>query len=131
MSETTKGVTAATVRFGPGHISTPNAKSSPFAILSANFLALVAISCASLGLWRLGTDLDLTGNFVFQNGFLSHSQVWIGLAVAVQYTSWRLTHCPSSDPRRENDISQMAEPVVVRATANLKAETESAVGVAL
>jgi hypothetical protein len=44
-----------------------------------------------MGLWRVGTDLDWAGGFVFQNGFLSHWQVCIGAAVAVQYASRRLT----------------------------------------
>ena len=37
-----------------------------------------------------GTDLDWAGGFVFSEGFLSHWQVWIGAAVAMQYGSWRL-----------------------------------------
>jgi hypothetical protein len=60
-------------------------------MLAASLLTLVAISCASLGLWRMGADLDWAGEFVFRNGFLSHWQVWIGAAVGVQYTSWRLS----------------------------------------
>lgn len=60
------------------------------AMLSASLLTLVAISCGSLGLWRMGTDLEWTGDFVIQQGFLSHWQVWIGLATGMQYTSWWL-----------------------------------------
>lgn len=60
-------------------------------MLSANLLTLLALSCASLGLWRMGTDLGWAGDFVFQSGFLSHWQVWIGAAIGVQYASGRLT----------------------------------------
>ena len=59
-------------------------------MLSANLLTLFAISCGSLGLWRVGTDLAWTESFVIQKGFLSHWQVWIGAAAGMQYTSWRL-----------------------------------------
>jgi hypothetical protein len=65
-------------------------KNSRIAILSASLLTLGAISCASLGLWRMGSDLDWTGDFVVKSGFLSHWQVWIGAAVGMQYTSWWL-----------------------------------------
>ena len=60
-------------------------------MLAGSLLTLVAISCASLGLWRMGVDLDWAGGFVFETGFLSHWQVWVGVAVGVQYTSFRLT----------------------------------------
>jgi hypothetical protein len=65
--------------------------SGRIALLSANLLTLVAISCGSLGLWRIGTDLAWAGDFVIPAGFLSHWQVWIGAAVGMQYTSWWLT----------------------------------------
>jgi hypothetical protein len=66
-------------------------KNSRIATLTASLLTLVSISCASFGMWRIGTDLDWAGDFVFPQGFLSHWQVWIGAAIAVQYTGWRLT----------------------------------------
>ena len=56
-------------------------------------MTLIAISCASLGLWRVGSDLGWAGGFVLQKGLLSHWQVWIGAAVGVQYASARLTRC--------------------------------------
>ncbi len=66
-------------------------KNSRIAMLAASLLTLVAISCGSLGLWRLGSDLDWAGDFVISRGLLSHWQVWIGTAIAVQYGAWRLT----------------------------------------
>jgi len=59
---------------------TVEAKKGRIAMLSASLLTLVAISCASLGLWRVGADLDWAGDFVIQDGILSHWQVWIGSA---------------------------------------------------
>lgn len=63
---------------------------SRIAALCANLLILIAIACASMGLWRMAADLDWAGDFVFQSGLLSHWQVWIAAAVGVQYVSWRL-----------------------------------------
>jgi hypothetical protein len=106
MVDTTTELMVVTVRFGPGHPSMPNRRNSPISvqisrsarsfvgempaitILSASPLTLVAISCATFGLWRVGTDLEVVHDFVFQNGFLSHWQVWSGFAVGVQYASW-------------------------------------------
>ena len=80
------------IRFGRGPVvMRRQGKNSRMAMLAASLLTLVAISCASLGLWRLGTDLDWAGDFVFSHGLLSHWQVWIGMAIAVQYGCWRLT----------------------------------------
>jgi len=38
----------------------------------------------ALGLWRLGSDLGLTSAFVVSEGILSHWQVWIAAAGALQ-----------------------------------------------
>jgi hypothetical protein len=81
------------IRFGRGPVvSTRSGKNSRIARLAASLLTLVSISCASFGLWRIGTDLAWAGDFVFPGGLLSHWQVWIATAIAVQYLSWRLTH---------------------------------------
>jgi hypothetical protein len=80
------------VRFARGPVVTRRkGKNSRIAKLASSLLTLVSISCASLGMWRVGTDLDWAGGFVFSQGFLSHWQVWIGAAAAVQYAAWRLT----------------------------------------
>jgi hypothetical protein len=71
-------------------VMTLEEKSGRIALLSASLLNLVAISCGSLGLWRMGTDLEWAGDFVIKVGFLSHWQVWIGAAIGTQYTSWWL-----------------------------------------
>jgi hypothetical protein len=45
-------------------VMTLEEKSGRIALLSASLLTLVAISCGSLGLWRMGTDLEWAGDFV-------------------------------------------------------------------
>jgi len=92
------------VRFGRGPVITRRkGKNSRIARLAASLLTLVSISCASLVLWRVGTDLDWAGGFVFPQGFLSHWQVWIGAAAAVQYAAWRLARYAAAGAGQEAD----------------------------
>src|ERR1017187_10430326 len=92
------------VRFGRGPVITRRkGKNSRIARLAASLLTLMSISCASLGLWRVGTDLEWAGGFVFPQGFLSHWQVWIGAAAAVQYAAWRLARYAGGAPGQEAD----------------------------
>jgi hypothetical protein len=55
---------------------------------AANFVAALLAPMALLalvfGLWRLGTDLDWTQEFVIDRGLFSHWQVWIALAAAIK-----------------------------------------------
>lgn len=108
------------IRFGHGPLVTRRqGKNSRIAMLSASLLTLTSISCASMGLWRLGTDLGWAGDFVFVHGLMSHWQVWIGVAVAVQYVAWRLT-AYARLAREQNDVDmaqEKAEPA--RAGANV------------
>jgi hypothetical protein len=64
----------------------------------ATLLSLVAIGCASLGVWRVGNDLGWAGDFVVQDGFLSHWQVWVGAAAGAQYASRRLNRYVRNTP---------------------------------
>ncbi len=55
--------------------------------LAAAFAALLtpaALMACALGFWRLGADLDLTGDFAISTGLFSHWQVWLALAVILQ-----------------------------------------------
>jgi hypothetical protein len=96
-------------RFEHGPVTGRKKRKSRIAKLSASLLTLVAISCASLGLWRMAADLDWAGDFVFQSGFLSHWQVWIGAAAGGQYASLRLARYARTLRRREVEIARAAE----------------------
>ena len=37
------------------------------------------------GLWRVGTDLGWTGNFLIASGLFSHWQVWMAIAIALKF----------------------------------------------
>jgi hypothetical protein len=68
----------------------------------------------------VGADLDWAGAFVFQNGILSHWQVWIAAALAVQYVSWQLTRYARRARRREVENARAVEKSsVARAAANI------------
>jgi hypothetical protein len=98
------------VRFGRGPVVTRRkGKNSRIASLASSLLTMTAISCAALGLWRLGTDLDWAGAFVFSDGLFSHWQIWIGAAILVQYASWRLTRYARHARRREVEIAREEE----------------------
>jgi hypothetical protein len=77
---------------------------SRFALPGASLMTLVAFGCASLGVWRVGSDLGWAGDFVLQKGFLSHWQVWMGAAAGVQYASVRLTRYAGTVPRSDSAI---------------------------
>lgn len=80
------------IRFGRGRALTHRkGKNGKAALLLASLLTLFAISFGVLGFWRLCQDLGFVGDFVFESGLLSHWQVWLGAAAAIQYGSWRLT----------------------------------------
>ena len=50
--------------------------------------------------------MGLAADFIYHDGLLSHWQIWIGAAVAVQYTCWRLTRYA----RAARPASQEARP---------------------
>lgn len=47
-------------------------------------LAPASMIAMVFGIWRVGADLGWTGAFVISDGFFSHWQVWLALAVALR-----------------------------------------------
>jgi hypothetical protein len=47
-------------------------------------LSPAAVVALVLGLWRVSADLGWTEEFLIANGFFSHWQVWIALAIVLQ-----------------------------------------------
>ena len=93
-------------------------KNSRIASVTASLMGLAAVSCGALGLWRLGTDLNWAGDFVVKNGFLSHWQVWIGTAAALQYGAWRLNRWAHQIHEAE-PAEQTADESEVRVAASV------------
>jgi hypothetical protein len=109
------------IRFGRGPVvKRRKGKNSRIATLAANLLTMASISCAALGLWRVGTDLHWAGGFVFSQGLLSHWQVWIGTAVAIEYVSWRLSRYARTAVAHEDEVGPKDESAASqRAIANV------------
>ena len=59
------------------------------AALSA-FLTPAALMCLVLALWKLGSDLEVTGQFAFAEGVLSRWQLWGSAAIGLQAGAWIL-----------------------------------------
>ena len=49
---------------------------------TATLLQPAAVMAYVLAFWRLGSDLNITGQFAISKGIFSHWQVWLALAVA-------------------------------------------------
>lgn len=108
------------IRFGRGPLVTRRpGKNSRMATLAASVLTLFSISCASMSLWRVGTDLALAGDFAFHDGLLSHWQVWAGAAIAIQYVAWQLTRYAKKAVVRDAETSPEETPEAVRAPAHV------------
>ncbi len=90
------------IRFRRGtNVARRSARTSRAALVLSTFGTLAAISCATFGIWRLGQDLGWAGDFVFSSGLLSHWQVWLTAAGALQYGSWRLARFGRSVQARQ------------------------------
>jgi hypothetical protein len=89
--KTKSGFMVVKIRFGRGPtVARRKGKNRRIALLGASFLTLVSICLGSLGIWRFCQDIDLAGDFIFEDGFLSHWQVWIAATALTQYACWRL-----------------------------------------
>jgi hypothetical protein len=62
---------------------TVTASSAALNVLPA-LLTPAAVVALVLGLWRVSADLGWTEDFLISNGFFSHWQVWIALAIGLQ-----------------------------------------------
>jgi hypothetical protein len=63
-----------------------------FAPMLAYLLTPVAMAGYALALWRLGADMDWTGDFFISDGLLSRWQVWLAFAAATQMAAHRLNN---------------------------------------
>ena len=96
------------IRFARGtSISPKPAKNPRIAGALSTCSTLGAISCGTLGCWRLGQDLGWAGDFVFDSGLLSHWQVWLSAAGVLQYGAWKLA-------RHARTIGEQKPPAVKR-----------------
>ena len=53
-------------------------------------LSPVALIAAVMAFWRFGADAGWTDSFIVSDGFMSHWQVWLALAIGIQGIALRL-----------------------------------------
>lgn len=60
-----------------------------------------ALAALVFGLWRLGVDLGVTGQFLIAQGLFSHWQVWLLCAAALKMTATSLNRTvgPADSPK--------------------------------
>ena len=92
----TTGLSAVQSALGKTAIVLHDAAPAAFALLTP-----VAVIALVLGIWRFGTDIGWTEDFVISNGLFSHWQVWIALALALQALASMLSR-PEAVQRSEN-----------------------------
>jgi hypothetical protein len=90
------------IRFGKGlKLGRKRQKDKRLALLLAVVLPPSALAAATLALWRIAADLNLTNSFAISSGVFSHWQVWLGAAVVLQMCGRALNrYGKSGDPAR-------------------------------
>jgi hypothetical protein len=90
------------IRFGKGlKLGRKRQKNKRLALLLAVLLPPSALTAATLAIWRIAADLNLTNSFAISSGIFSHWQVWLAAAVALQMCARALNrYGKSGDPAR-------------------------------
>lgn len=74
------------LQLGPT-VSAARNLSSKLAFALSGMLTPTSVICFAISLWRLLSDLNITGEFIFSGGLLSHWQVWLALGILTQTLS--------------------------------------------
>ena len=77
------------LRHGPT-VQRKQGKNRKVAAALSAFLTPSALMCSVLALWKIGSDLELTGQFAFAEGLLSRWQLWTSAAAGLQAGAWIL-----------------------------------------
>ncbi len=54
------------------------------AVAMASVLSPASVMAIVLGFWKLGADMNITGEFAISGGIFSHWQVWIAIGIVLQ-----------------------------------------------
>ena len=58
--------------------------------MTPTLLSPLAVIAALMACWRFGVDTGWTDSFVVADGLMSHWQVWLALAIGIQWLAHRL-----------------------------------------
>lgn len=58
--------------------------------MTPTLLSPMAVIAALMACWRFGADAGWTDSFVVADGLMSHWQVWLALAIGIQWFAIRL-----------------------------------------
>jgi hypothetical protein len=75
------------------------------ALVTSSLMTPVAVMAAALGVWRMAADLKWTGEFAISKGIFSHWQVWIAVAVAVQFAAFLLHRYATRNNYADDDTA--------------------------
>jgi len=79
------------IRFGRGlRVQRRKGKNRRAALALGSLLTPAAVMASALGVWRLGSDLQIAGSFAIPSGIFSHWQVWMACAFVLQRCAWVL-----------------------------------------
>ena len=75
------------------------------ALVLSSLMTPLALMAWALGSWRVAADLKWAGEFAIARGFFSHWQVWIAVAIAVQFAAFLLHRYGRSDDYTDDDAA--------------------------
>lgn len=78
------------LRLGVPTVSEVQEDARKLARIAFSLLTPIALMAGALAVWRLGVDLDWTGQFPIESGLFSHWQVWLAIAIGLQVAAGRL-----------------------------------------
>jgi hypothetical protein len=71
------------LKHGP-KVSRKRRKNQQAALVAAGVLTPAALMAGALALWRIGTDMSITGQFPIAEGLFSHWQIWFAVSIGLQ-----------------------------------------------
>lgn len=74
-------------------------------LVVSSLMTPLAVMMWSLAFWRIAADMRWTGEFAISTGFFSHWQVWIALALAVQFAAFLLHRYARREPLGDDDAA--------------------------
>src|SRR5262245_28488930 len=98
------------IRFGKSvKVARNRTRNRRLALLAGALMTPAALVAWILGFWRIAADLNWTSQFAIPSGFFSYWQVWIGVAVALQWCSRVLNRYGK---REDPEIAETAKAAV-------------------